>query len=56
MAVLLLLQVPPDTPSVSVLEPPTQIADVPEIEPADGSALTVTVAVALLVPQVLVTE
>ena len=53
----LLLQVPPVTASASVVvPPPAHTVVVPVIVPADGPEPTLTVAVARLVPQLLVTE
>ena len=46
-AVLLLLQLPPDTVELKVLVPATQIDWVPLSVPAVGAALTVTVLVAV---------
>ena len=50
-AVLELLQEPPEVPSVSVVEPPTQTVSEPEIVPAEGDVITVTSNVATAVPQ-----
>ena len=56
MAVLLLLQVPPASPVVvNEVCALTHNVAAPLTVPAFGSAFTVTVAVALVVPQVLVT-
>lgn len=52
----LLLHTPPETVSVSVPVPPTHIVVVPPIVPALAVGLTVTGAVALAVPQLLVIE
>ena len=52
---LVLLQVPPVTESVSVVVVPAQSDDAPVIAPATGAVVTVTVAVATVVPQVPVT-
>lgn len=54
-AVLPLLQTPPETPSLSVVVEETQTVCVPEMEPGSTDALTVTIAVAAAVPQLLVT-
>ena len=54
-ALLLLLQVPPLTVEVSVLVAPVHNAVVPLIVPADAPGLTAIVAVAVAVPQLLVT-
>ena len=53
--VLLLLHVPPLTLSVNEVILPTDTVEVPVIVPADGAAFTITEAVALAVPQLLVT-
>ena len=55
IAVLALLHVPPETLSDSGVVEPAQTVVVPEILPAIGNGFTVTVAVALAVPQLLVT-
>ena len=53
----LLLQVPPVVASARVVvPPPAQTVEAPVMVPADGPAPTLTVAVARLVPQLLVTE
>lgn len=55
IAVLLLLQVPPETPLVSAVVAPAQTVVVPLIVPADGVVDTLTVVVALAEPHALVT-
>ena len=52
--VVLLLQVPPDVPSVSVVDEPIQTPELPAIAAGDG--FTVIVCVAFAVPHELVTE
>ncbi len=52
--VLLLLQVPPETPSTSVVVTPGQTVVEPEMLPADGVVFTVMDCVAVAVPQLLV--
>lgn len=54
-AVLLLLHTPPVTASLNVVVPPVHTVMVPVMVPADGVPDTVTVVVALAVPQLLVT-
>ncbi len=53
-AILLLLQVPPEVASARRVAEPAHILSVPVMDPADGSGLTVTVAVSVVVPQLLV--
>ena len=53
---LLALQVPPGVPSVKVIVVPAHTAPEPVIVPADSAPITVTVSLALTVPQLLVTE
>lgn len=55
MAGLLLAHVPPLVVSVRVLPVPLHMVKEPVIVPALGGLLTVTVAVAVAVPQLLVT-
>ena len=55
MAALAVVQVPPATVSVSVVEAPAHTVVVPKIVPALGAGLTFTVAVATAVPQEVVT-
>ena len=52
---LLLVHTPPEDVSVSVVFAPTQMVVVPPIVPALAAGLTVTVAVAVAVPQLFVT-
>ena len=47
------LQVPPDTPSVSVAGMPMQIRLLPMMVPADAEVTTFSVVATLLVPHVL---
>ena len=54
-AILLLLQIPPDTLSVSVILAPAQTFEVPVIIPAEGYGLMVIVFVEIAVPHELVT-
>ena len=56
MAALLVVQVPPVAVLVNVRVEPGQSGAAPLMVPASGKALTVTAAVALAVPQLLVTE
>ena len=56
IALLEELQVPPLAVLVSVKDEPGQRGVAPLIAPASGKALTVTLAAALAVPQLLVTE
>ena len=51
-----LLQAPPAAASVRAVIDPAQTTGVPVIVPATGSALTVTTAVVLALPQLLVTK
>ena len=53
--VLLLLQVPPVTALVRVIDDPLHTVVGPEMVPAVGPGLTVTMAVSKAVPQLLVT-
>ena len=53
--VLLLLHTPPATASVSVLDEPGQTVVEPLMAPAVGAPATVTVAVAVALPQLVVT-
>lgn len=53
---LVALHVPPVAVVVSVMPEPTQTLPGPVIVPASGSGLTVTAAVAAVVPQAVVTE
>ena len=55
IALLLLLQVPPDVASANVVVAPTQTVVVPVIGDTVAPVLTVTIAVAEAVPQALVT-
>ena len=55
MAVLLLLHVPPATPSVRVMVAPVHTELGPDMEPAVGAAVMVTVVVVVVLPQLLVT-
>jgi hypothetical protein len=48
---LLLLHVPLPAASVKVVVAPAQIVELPEIEPAEGNALMVTIFTALVLPQ-----
>ena len=52
--VLPLVHVPPGEASVSVIEDPMQTAEGPEIPPATGVVVTVTIAVAAAAPQAVV--
>ena len=56
IAALEVLHTPPLAVLVSVKDEPGQSGVAPLIAPASGKALTVTLAVALAVPQLLVTE
>ena len=56
MPVALQLHTPPVTTSLSVILPPGHTDDEPVIVPGLGNGFTVTVAVTVLVPQVLVTR
>ena len=56
IAVLLLLQVPPEVASVKVAVVPAQRVLTPLMADTDGRELTVRVLVATAVPQLLVTE
>ena len=47
-------QLPPDAASVSVIKPPAQMDEPPEIAPAFGAAFTVIVVVPLVEPQLFV--
>jgi hypothetical protein len=49
------LQIPPGAASVRVVEEPAQALDAPVMLPETGNGLTVTVAMATAMPQVLVT-
>ena len=53
--IAVLLQAPPDVPSVNVVVDPAHTFKVPVIVPDTGNGLTVTIAVAAAVPQPLVT-
>lgn len=53
--VLLLLQLPPETTSLSAIAEPTQTAEEPVIEPAKGNGLMVTTLVSWCEPQPFVT-
>ena len=55
IAVLLLVQLPPLTPSVKAVLALTQTVVVPLIVPASGNGLTATLVVAIAVPQLFVT-
>lgn len=55
MELLLLLHVPPETPSEKFVVVPTQMDDAPETLPALGNGLTVRPVVAVAVPHELVT-
>ena len=55
MPVLLLLQVPPPLPSVSVVLAPVHTVGIPVILPALGKGFTITAVVVVVVPQPLVT-
>lgn len=52
--VLLLIHMPPVAPSVNVIVEPLHTLDAPEIVPADGAGITVTVANAVQDPRVYV--
>ena len=52
--ILLLLHVPPVTPSVKVIAEPAHTLDAPVILPAFGVGFTVMVLVTVAVPQLLV--
>ena len=54
--VAVLLQAPPDAPSVNVVVDPAHTFKIPVIVPATGNGLTVTIAVAAAVQQPLVTD
>ncbi len=51
-----LVQVPPEAVQLNVTEPLTHMGVLPDIAPASGKGLTVTLAMATAVPQLLVTE
>jgi hypothetical protein len=51
-----LVQVPPETVLLNVTELPAQAGVFPDIAPALGKGLTVTLATTTAVPQLLVTE
>ena len=55
MAALLLLQVPPERDAVRVFDAPTHMVVVPVTVADEGAGITVTTAVAVAVPQLLVT-
>lgn len=50
------LQMPPVTESANVVDVPRQMVSIPVMDPVAGSGVTVTKAVAIPVPQPLVTE
>ena len=52
----LLVQLPPGTPSVIVIDEPTQTLDAPDIVPAVATGLIVITLVARAVPQLPETE
>ena len=54
IAALLLVQAPPEVPSVSVVVAPVQATEEPEMLPAEGDEFTVTAFVPAAEPQVLV--